>query len=192
MNEFTCMVRMAEAFGLVMRGDRVAWAVFSPCEKYRYALGRRWDSYEKPALSVTALNPSTATHEVLDPTLKKCAHFARANGCGGLLVTNLGAWRDTDPDVLHAVGDAVGPWNINFLVQAHRFPSVRVAAWGSFNMKQGRKVRLKLAHGIDVVRAEPDLHVFGDKLTKGGEPRHPLYLRNDTPLVRLGEARAAA
>ena len=56
---------------MVVKGNAAAGAVFSDCERYRYRLWRVWDE-GKPKACFVMLNPSTATHEVLDPTVTRC------------------------------------------------------------------------------------------------------------------------
>ncbi|HEY2512753.1 MAG TPA: DUF1643 domain-containing protein [Polyangiaceae bacterium] len=168
---------------VVVLGDAQAWAVFSPCMKYRYVLGRAWSG--DPLLAVTALNPSTATHEVLDPTLRKVVGYARRDGYGGILIRNVAAWRATDPDELAEVEDPVGPANVRFLTLKYPGVGLHVGAWGRV---QNKRVRERLARTIDLARALTT-HVLGPKLCQDGSPRHPLYLANATPIVPWAEAR---
>lgn len=130
--------------GCVTVGTRESWATLSACGKYRYALGRAWDPLERewdvryelgrsdweenrPVFSIVMLNPSTADHAVDDPTIRKCIHFAKQEGCGALLVRNLFAWRATDPKELRGVADPAGPRNEEVLRLDPMF-AVRVAA----------------------------------------------------------------
>lgn len=142
-------------------------AVFSPCRTYRYSLWRRWDA-DGPTLNVIGLNPSTADEYADDPTIRRCIGFARAWGFGTLVMTNLFAYRSTDPRVLLTVADPVGPDNDQALrVQAYEAGMV-VAAWG--------------AHPLAVARSEavrPLIQPYSVMClgaTKDGAPRHPLYL----------------
>jgi hypothetical protein len=70
-------------------------ALFSPCGRFRYRLGRRWA--EGPTVALVLLNLSTADDEVDDPTIRRCIDFARRWGYGGLEVVNLYAHVATDP-----------------------------------------------------------------------------------------------
>ena len=54
-------------------------AIYSDCERYRYALTRVWDDTGKRALFVM-LNPSTATEIQNDPTVERCERRSRALG----------------------------------------------------------------------------------------------------------------
>ena len=81
---------------IVHKGTIESGAHFSPCERYRYRLWRCWDA-SKWKLAIIGLNPSTATHEEDDPTIRRCIGFAKRDGYGGLLMLNLFALRSTDP-----------------------------------------------------------------------------------------------
>ena len=60
-----------------IKDDAPSVAVYSDCERYRYALTRVWDPLE-PRLSFVMLNPSTATEVQNDPTVERCERRARA------------------------------------------------------------------------------------------------------------------
>ena len=78
------------------KGDAKSKAVYSDCEKYRYSLTRIWDG-EAKKLHFVMLNPSTATEIQNDPTVERCERRARTLNFGAFRVTNIFAWRDTDP-----------------------------------------------------------------------------------------------
>ena len=71
-------------------------AVYSSCEKYRYSLTRIWNK-KAEKLHFVMLNPSTATEIQNDPTVERCERRARTLNFGSFRVTNIFAWRDTDP-----------------------------------------------------------------------------------------------
>ena len=52
-------------------------AVYSDCERYRYALTRTWDQ-SGPKLLYIMLNPSKATEVQNDPTIERCERRASA------------------------------------------------------------------------------------------------------------------
>src|SRR5262249_54294569 len=85
-------------------------AVISDCGKYRYVLTRQTGAEVRSATFVM-LNPSTADATLDDPTIRKCIGFAKNWRCGRLVVLNLFAFRATDPEVMKAEADAVGPEN---------------------------------------------------------------------------------
>lgn len=125
------------------------------------------------------LNPSTADAETDDPTVRRGIGFARAAGCGRLVVVNLFGWRATDPAELRRVPDPVGPDNNAFIAAAVAEPAaVVVAGWGAHaDRKRVRSVMGWL---------EADLFCLGR--TAGGGPRHPLYLPATASLVPFDAA----
>jgi hypothetical protein len=183
--------------GGIVRGDEYAGAEFSPCGRYRFRLWRDirtpleaaeqrgFAPCRKPRLVAWCmLNPSTADERVLDPTLRRCEGFTRAWGYDGFVIVNLFAWRATDPRELR---DAVkcpapiGDGNGGAIDDAASRCELVVCGWGAFpaggefwESLGGRTVRNgALARIWDW--STP--HHLG--LTKGGHPRHPLYLRGD-------------
>ena len=80
--------------------DGEAGAFLSDCEQYQYRLWREWDRCQ-PALGFIMLNPSTANHQVSDPTITRRLQRALAGRYGRLEVVNLFPLRSTtDPDGL--------------------------------------------------------------------------------------------
>ena len=74
-------------------------AEISPCGLYRYSLTRKWEAW-KGTVNFIMLNPSTADAQEDDPTIRRCIGFAKAWGYGGIVVTNLFAYRATNPKEL--------------------------------------------------------------------------------------------
>jgi hypothetical protein len=145
---------------------------------YRYTLSRSWD-YGNGTVNFIMLNPSTATAEVDDPTIRRCTQFARAWGYRRLVVTNLFAYRATDPAELRRVADPVGPendWHLRYCAQ-HEAERV-VLAWGAHGGYRKRDESVLALLAKHLPRIEPAC--LG--VTKAGAPRHPLYLSASTPL----------
>ncbi len=141
-------------------------AQFSDCRKWRYLLWRRWDP-SGPVANFLMLNPSTADEIKLDPTCARARTYAEAWGYGALIVTNVFAWRSTDPQALKRVKDPVGAGNDAAILRAAKESDLVVCAWGNHGLGRSLHIR-KLLSGIP-------LHVL--KVTGTGEPGHPLYLR---------------
>lgn len=164
-------------------GHVASWATFGPeldaegQPIYRYTLGRSW--CPGPRILWVMLNPSTATAEVLDPTIRRCLGFSRSWGFGSLEVVNLFALRATDPDALWEhpapVGGDDGLDNMRAIREAARRADKIVAAWGSHEAVT--PMRGRNLHQI----LDTTLWCLGT--TKSGAPRHPLYVRADQPLV---------
>ena len=147
-------------------------ADLSPCGQYRYRLWRIWDR-ARPTVLFIGLNPSTADAEQDDPTVRRCIGFAKEWGFGGIEVANLFAFRATDPAKLLTAADPVGQDNDAWLARLRSGSPAAVAAWGAHPLARTR------ANAIGAsLRPLASLGV-----TKDGAPRHPLYVRMDTPLV---------
>lgn len=156
------------------KGDAASVAVYSDCERYRYLLTRVWDAAGPKALFVM-LNPSTATEVQNDPTVERCERRARALGFGAFRVTNIFAFRATDPKVMRAEADPVGPDNDAAIggSVADWGPDQVICAWGAHggHLDRGAQVQALLrATGL------PLWHLG---LTAAGQPKHPLYIGYD-------------
>ena len=82
-------------------------AEFSPCEQYRYVLGRVWQEQQAPCVFIM-LNPSTADAEKDDPTIRRVMALSRGFGFGGVYILNLFAIRGSNPKIITQVHDPVG------------------------------------------------------------------------------------
>lgn len=145
-------------------------AYFSPSGSYRYLLWRRWhmDALTTRWINFIMLNPSTATEVDTDPTINRCITRAMRLGYGGLYVTNLFAWRSTDPSILATLADPVGPYNDAIILETARIAKAVVCAWGNHGGLNGRSQKVK---GL-----LKDLDLTALRISKTGEPAHPLYL----------------
>lgn len=144
----------------------------SECGTYRYRLGRRWGS--GPAVKWVMLNPSTADAEADDPTIRRCVGFTKSWGFDAIEVVNLYALRSTDPGWLvpsMAVNDLK---NAHVLVDAAYSAGLTVVAWGAHPMA------VEGARTVERMFAARSAVCLGK--TKGGQPRHPLYVKADKVL----------
>lgn len=152
----------------------VSEALYSDCERYRYALSRTWDDTTAPVAFIM-LNPSTATEERNDPTIERCERRARMMGAGGLLIGNLFAFRATRPSDLKAADAPVGAENDAELIKICARAGMCIAAWGVHGTL--------LQRHLDILSILPrPLHCLG--LTKHGHPRHPLYVSYDIQPIK--------
>lgn len=149
-------------------------AIFSPCRSYRYLLWRRWEGGNGKWAHFCGLNPSTADETANDPTIRREIDFCRRWGLSGLLKTNAFAFRATDPRVMKAQAEPVGPENDSYILCAGMLCGVSVAAWGVHGDHMNRNVAM--------LKMIPWM-CFGT--TKDGHPKHPLYLKKDTQLTPL-------
>lgn len=152
-----------------IKDDAPSTAVYSDCERYRYALTRTWDPAGKRVLFVM-LNPSKATEVQNDPTVERCERRARALGFGAFQVTNIFAWRETDPATMRKVADPIGPENDLIIREGAAWADQVIAAWGTHGAHLGRGPQMEA-----VLRATgKPIYALG--LSKHGHPKHPLYI----------------
>lgn len=147
-------------------------AIVSPCGTWRWLIWETWSL--DPFLGMGLLNPSRASHLVDDPTWirgRKRAGNSRTPRYGGLLLWNPFAFRATERADMLAADDPVGPLNNRFIDAALEAAERTIVGWGADGRHRGRdeeiKARLR-AKGV-----EP----WCLTLTKGGQPGHPLYLK---------------
>lgn len=151
------------------KGDAPSVAVYSPCERYRYSLSRTWNP-AGPKVLFVMLNPSTATEVQNDPTVERCERRSRHLGFGGFRVTNIFAWRATDPRDMKAASDPIGPDNDQILLDGAKWADQVIAAWGvhGAHLQRGQAVAEQLQNSTT--------QLFHLGLSKAGHPKHPLYL----------------
>lgn len=151
------------------KGDAPSVAVYSDCEHYRYSLTRVWDAGGRKVLFVM-LNPSTATEVQNDPTVERCERRARTLGFGAFRVTNIFAWRDTDPRKMRAAADPVGPDNDAAILDGMEWADQVIAGWGAHGSHRERGTH------VEMLMRQTGQPLFHLGLTKAGHPKHPLYI----------------
>ena len=164
--------------------DAARDATFSEDRVYRYQLVRSTGYPNQALVNFVGLNPSTADESNDDPTVRRLIGFARRQAFGFLILTNLFAFRVTDPRGLKMAVDPIGPENFTCLTAAARSSQCIVPCWGAHGAvrSRGREV-------LELLRRLGDIRVFG--LTKGGEPIHPLYLAYENELMPLERPKRA-
>lgn len=153
-------------------------AQFDPTGTYRYSLHRSWVA-TRPNVVFIMLNPSRANAEQDDPTLRVCTRFARCWQCGSLTVVNLFAYQTPHPRLLRTVAEPVGPENDRYLLAAVQQAERVVLAWGNEGSLWGRDRAV-----LDLLQSYRQ-KFFCLSRNRTGQPRHPLYLRRDVPLMRF-------
>lgn len=152
---------------------------FSDDRVYRYTLTERWS--DDPLVQFIGLNPSTADETQDDPTIRRCKNFARSWKCGGIVMTNLFAFRSTDPAGLLTATKPIGEDGCYITVGNHEFTSrndfhlwvtakrvkIVIACWGTQGGHLYRNVKVKQLIPMMFCLAK----------TKDGHPQHPLYLK---------------
>ena len=156
----------------------------APDPTYRYALTRVWD-LDKPVVAWVCLNPSTATADTDDPTVRKIRGFSERWGFGAFVLVNLFPLRATSPKDLFAVTprQRMGPCSfLNSKSIEGAFLDARdvVFAWGANGFHpQAHVHKLGLLHGLEKVRPA-GRRFWHLGLTRDGEPRHPGRIGYDT------------
>ena len=139
----------------------------------RYTLGRIGNRN----LICVGINPSTATPENLDNTLRKVSSLAEQHGYDGWLMLNVYPQRDTYPENLDKVGDDLyvreNNKAIKNILKQYSFKDIW-AAWGTTieHRPYLKECLSELSRNFDT--SYRWLHY--DELTKYGHPRHPLYV----------------
>lgn len=155
-------------------------AIISPCGLYRYRLEREVQT-EGKVFAFFGINPSTADASLDDPTVRKWRGFTLRNGGRRFIVGNIFAFRSTDPKALSKQDDPFGPEWLDHMKTIIADADVLVPCWGSLS-KMPRDLRGAPAQLLSTLSrsGKPILH-FG--ITSCGQPKHPLMLGYDTPLL---------
>lgn len=148
--------------------------IFNSDRTHRFTLWRQWDG-SLPYLAVIGLNPSTADETNDDPTIRRCISFAKTWGLGGYLMLNAFSFRATDPEVMKAQETPNDPSNNGFLIDGCRGAGLVLCGWGVHGTFKDREKELK-----ELLKPfNPQCLGF----TKGGQPKHPLYIKGTTKPV---------
>jgi hypothetical protein len=142
-------------------------AIFDETARHRFSLWREWD-VSLPLAGFILLNPSTAGAHTTDATIGRCIAYARSWGFGGVEVVNIFSLRAISPRDLRAATRPVKPENAEYIAAMAARVALTVAGWGNHGLHRGQGDRVRaLLQGVP-------LHHL--RLTKLGQPQHPLYL----------------
>lgn len=169
---------------------RGAW--FTDDGLHRLLLWRQWQSAAPRAMFVM-LNPSQAGADADDPTVRRCAGFARSWGAGGFWIVNLYTLIATDPGELWSTEPALrqirsstmagcepeprADWYIERALDRTTGPIV--AAWGALPRESAAAARA--GEVLEILARRRTVHCLGT--TASGYPRHPVRLAGATELV---------
>ncbi len=144
---------------------------------YRYSLKREWDDYNLRKAVFVLLNPSTAGDSVDDRTTMRCVSFAKKLGCGSVELVNIFAYRSRDWRNLRdlSLEEATGPENRFYLENALHSGSEIIVGWGE-NCTIHHRDYQELSDWFRGYNS----NCLGT--TREGHPRHPLFVRSDTPI----------
>jgi hypothetical protein len=156
-----------------MRGT----AIFNDDHTERYSLTRVWDEISSPSLmAVFGINPSKADAIVNDPTIRRVCSFGKRYGHTGIVMLNPYPRIETDSRKLEHHDSARNATEVEFWMRSVTVGRV-VIAWGAHRLMADRQAAVCFA--LWGMRDE-DLWCWGR--TKGGYPKHPLYLPNSAEL----------
>lgn len=163
-----------------MASTPLGHAVFSSCGRHRYLLTRTFG--EGGTCLFVLLNPSTATAEKDDPTIRKVKTYARDFGYGRLAVVNLFSYRATNPAALRkelvtgGLEATVGPDNDEYILAAAKEAAQIVLGFGAgVDTTRATRVRREMrTEALYRLLAPFDLYAL--ERTGEGLPGHPLYL----------------
>lgn len=121
-------------------------------------------------------NPSTADGEFDDPTVRRLWGFTRAWGLNSFQLANTNCYRSTDPKGALVPPENVLSINDGWLRSLHTRSAFTVCAWGDKANPTLVERTVRLLHPLG------PLHAL--RVTKAGNPQHPLYLpANSMPNV---------
>jgi hypothetical protein len=127
------------------------------------------------------INPSTATPECLDNTLRSVERISINSNFDSWIMLNIYPQRATNPnDLHHQIDDALHKSNIECIDQV--LSKYRPTIWAAWGKSINRRNYLFdcLADIADIASKYNCQWIsFGEK-TKEGHPRHPLYLAANT------------
>lgn len=131
------------------------------------------------------INPSTANDIKYDPTILKIRKIASENNCDSLVMLNLYPQRATNPNDMHKKADndlKIKNYEVIRSVFNIYPNALTLASWGNaIEKRKYLKDCLK-----EILAIDPDRKwVCRGKLTVRGNPRHQLYVPDNTKLQDL-------
>lgn len=164
-------------------------AVFSKDMRYRYSLEITWGDGD--ICQFIGLNPSTADEMKDDNTVRRCKNFARDWGFSGIVMTNLFAFRATYPRDMKKEQNPIGEKCIgekcNLKAGQREFQNVNDIFLAFWKETCARTVAAWGNHGLFMGRSQEFRKWFGSmmcfRITKAGQPEHPLYMPNSIKLI---------
>ena len=149
--------------------------ILSKDRKHRYTLFR--DVLKAPGacsfptndyLMFVGLNPSIADETKDDATIRVCRNYAQAWGFRRLCMTNLFAYRETNPKEMFMSGQPVGPSNDFHLLDMARGAGAIIACWGHWGSCYNRD--------LEVINLLSDFPIHVLSFTQNWAPHHPLRM----------------
>lgn len=145
-------------------------------ERYRYVLGTKG----KNPLICIGVNPSTASPEDMDKTMKVVSRFSEKHGNDSFIMLNLYPQRATYPEDLDdEMNEEAVKANIEIITELLKGKEYTIwAAWGDLIYKRDY-LRFCLEQIIHITDQSLCKWISVGDRTKKGNPHHPLYLPKD-------------
>lgn len=163
--------------------------VISDDGKYRYKLTRFLPKFGlQGRICWIMLNPSTADETEDDPTIRRCLGFTEREGASVMTVVNLCAYRTAYPTELVGFykqtdrSSVIGEDNYAWIEREVKAADKVICAWGAgADLIANGKFAELVIDLLDMWGIKA--HALG--FTKSGQPRHPLMVPKDEPLVEI-------
>lgn len=151
----------------------------------RYVLGTKGTK----TLFCFGINPSTATPEKLDPTIKKVESIARHNGYDSFIMLNVYPKRDTVfEDLEKTINDFEHLKNIEAITEVLSEYG-KLDIWAAFGNHIYDREYLPICFK-DIYSKLPQGKIkwFATGVNKSGAPKHPLYQKQTAKLINFDMA----
>lgn len=147
--------------------------------KARFVLGEPGEN----SLVCIGVNPSTATPDRLDNTLRTVKKLSVQHGFDGWIMLNLYPQRATNPNDMHEERNtSLHLENLRNAQDVFTFGHTTIwAAWGAIVEKRRYLPGCVQAIAELAARYNADWKTIGAR-SKAGHPHHPLYLNHSLPL----------
>ena len=148
----------------------------------RFLLGTRGNH----TLVCCGVNPSFASPENLDPTMRNVDAFAKANGYDSYLMINLYPMRATNPNDMHRVkNEDIVKKNLEIIKEILSHGKCDIwAAWGTL-IKTRSYLKDCLQEIVDLANTyNCEWYTIGNR-SKEGHPPHPLYLSKESKMEKF-------
>ena len=166
----------------------MTFCLFSKCGSYRWILKRELLCGHKTIVFI-GLNPSKANSRSNDRTLKRIINFCYRWNYKKIYIVNLFGLISKSPSRLSKTKDPIGGNNDLITLITLQFWRQNIncdlwLGWGDKGQLNGRNLEvLKIIKNLSDLRSDENNYckrILSLGLTKRGNPRHPLYMPNES------------
>ena len=171
----------------------MSFCLFSECGSYRWILKREFSSGNKTIVFI-GLNPSKANSSNNDRTLIRIINFCSRWNYKNIYIINLFGLISKSPNQLLKSNDPIGENNDLIILKSLEFWRENTycdlwLGWGDKGQLNGRDRKvLKLIKNFSNFKSNENNYskrVLSLGLSKKGNPRHPLYMPNQSILRKF-------